>query len=71
MIINPSKKKVTIQHNKRGNNMKNKKWNIVNSDNRPVWIILFVSRNKDNKHLDHFHERRQAFISKEPFNSDP
>lgn len=49
--------------------MKNKKWNVVSSDNRPVWVILFISRNKDNKHLDHFHERRQAFISKEPFNS--
>lgn len=50
--------------------MKNKKWNIVNKDENPMHVVLFVSRNKDNKHIENHKERRKAFITKDPMNSD-
>ena len=30
---------------------------------KPVWGVMFVSRNKDNKNIDGFKERRQCFLS--------
>ncbi|MBP5773991.1 MAG: hypothetical protein J6W35_07955 [Eubacterium sp.] len=45
--------------------MKNKKWGTINSD-APVYVILFVSRNKDNTDVEGFVERRKSFISQQP-----
>lgn len=45
--------------------MKNKKWGTINSD-APVYVILFVSRNKDNADVKGFTERRKSFISQQP-----
>lgn len=42
--------------------MKNKKWGVVNSED-PIYVVLFVSRTKDNKHLSDFTERRKSFIT--------
>lgn len=32
-------------------------------DNDEIYVVLFVSRNKDNKHLENFKERRMSFIT--------
>lgn len=45
--------------------MKNKKWGTISSD-APVYVILFVSRNKDNTDVEGFIERRKSFISQQP-----
>lgn len=45
--------------------MQNKKWGIISSD-VPVYVILFVSRNKDNADVEGFTERRKSFISQQP-----
>lgn len=42
------------------------KWNRDEADidvNKPINVVLFVSRNKDNKHIDNFKERRNAFVT--------
>lgn len=42
------------------------KWNrgeAVTDPSTPVYVVLFVSRNKDNQHLENFHERRNAFVT--------
>ena len=44
--------------------MKNKKWGTISSD-APVYVILFVSRNKDNTDVEGFVERRKSFISQQ------
>lgn len=44
--------------------MKNKKWGTISSD-APVYVILFVSRNKDNTDVKGFVERRKSFISQQ------
>lgn len=31
--------------------------------NQPLKVVLFVSRNKDNKELENFKERREVFLS--------
>lgn len=41
----------------------NKVWGIDNKDNRPIRVCLLVSRNKDNKHLENFVERRRSFVT--------
>lgn len=41
--------------------MDNKKWGVVNSDDKLCYVVLFVSRSKDNKISD-FAERRKSFI---------
>ena len=41
----------------------NKSWGIDTQDNRPIRVCLFVSRNKDNKDVEDFVERRKAFIT--------
>lgn len=35
----------------------------ANSDNELLYVILFVSRNKDNQGIEGFKERRKAFLS--------
>lgn len=42
--------------------MNNKKWGVANSDSDLCYVILWVSRSKDNKDLPNFVERRKAFI---------
>lgn len=42
------------------------KWNrneAHNDPNHPINVVLFVSRNKDNKSLEDFKERRNAFVT--------
>jgi len=43
---------------------RNHKWNIHSKGTGPARIVLFVSRNKDNKHLENFKERRHSFITR-------
>ena len=38
---------------------KNKCWGIDTKDNKPIRVCLFVSRNKDNKRIENFVERRR------------
>ena len=42
---------------------KNKRWGIEIEDNKPVHVVLFISRNKDNKNVSGFIERRESFIT--------
>ena len=42
--------------------MDNKKWGVVNSDSDLCYVVLYVSRAKDNKELPDFVERRKSFI---------
>lgn len=50
--------------------MKNNKWNTKSTDDRDMHVVLFVSRNKDNKDLPDFTERRMSFVTKDALNSD-
>lgn len=43
--------------------MKNNKWSVESFSNKPIHVVLFCSRNKDNKHLPDFKERRTSFIT--------
>lgn len=54
---------------KKGDKMKNKKRDTKSIDDRPMNVVLFIARNKDNKHFEHHSERRHAFITKEPMDS--
>lgn len=41
-----------------------KKWNTIKeSTENNLYIVLFISRNKDNKDIKNFKERRKAFVS--------
>lgn len=42
--------------------MDNRKWGVVNSDSDLCYVILWVSRKKDNTQLENFVERRKSFI---------
>lgn len=42
---------------------KNKCWGINTQDDKPIRVCLFVSRNKDNKYVENFVERRKSFIT--------
>ena len=44
---------------------KNKIWGIKLKDDRPINVVLFISRNKDNKGIDNYKERRYSFITNE------
>lgn len=46
------------------------KWNKheITDENADIFIVLFVSRNKDNKHIDGFVERRKAFVTSQAAN---
>lgn len=50
--------------------MKNFKWSVVSFDSRPIYVVLFVSRKKDNKHIENFVERREAFITHHNWNDE-
>ena len=53
--------------------MDNKKWGIEHSESDLCHVVLFVSRNKDNNRegkVENFKERRRAFITDEPFDSE-
>ena len=43
--------------------MKNNKWSVESFNSKPIHVVLFVSRNKDNKDLENFSERRHSFLS--------
>ena len=45
--------------------MKNYKWN-TEKFSGDVYVVFFVSRNKDNKDVEGFKERRKAFVTPEP-----
>lgn len=42
---------------------KNKRWGIEPTNTDPVHVVLFISRKKDNKHIEGFTERRESFIT--------
>lgn len=49
--------------------MNNFKWSTESFNDKPINIVLFVSRNKDNKDVPNFVERRKSFITtKDVFN---
>ena len=50
--------------------MKNHKWGPQSFTNNPINIVLFVSRNKDNKDLEDFKERRYSFITHDVIGSE-
>ena len=50
--------------------MKNFCWGIKPFDDRPIYIVLFVSRNKDNLQIKDFKERRMSFITREEWDSE-
>ena len=35
----------------------------ITDENADIFVVLFVSRNKDNKHITDFVERRKAFVT--------
>ena len=41
----------------------NKKWGFTSANVKPLYGVFFCSRNKDNKDLENFSERRRAFLS--------
>ena len=43
--------------------MKNFKWGVTSFNEKPIYVVLFVSRNKDNKDIPNFVERRESFIT--------
>ena len=50
----------------------NHKWGVssfYNKDSSPVNVVLFISRNKDNKEVEGFKERRLSFITTESIDS--
>ena len=42
---------------------KNSMWGISMNDDKPIHVVIFVSRNKDNIDIEEFKERRHAFIT--------
>lgn len=50
--------------------MKNHKWGTQSFTDNPINIVLFVSRNKDNKDLEGFKERRYSFITPDAIDSE-
>lgn len=45
---------------------KNFKWRVESFNDAPIYVVLFVSRNKDNKDVKGFKERRHSFITRLP-----
>lgn len=43
--------------------MKNFKWGTESFNSKPIYVVLFVSRNKDNKDVPDFKKRRMSFIT--------
>lgn len=50
--------------------MKNKKWAVESINNNDTYVVLFISRTKDNKHVENFTERRRSFITKHTVNDE-
>lgn len=50
--------------------MKNSKWSTKSTYSSTVHVVLFVSRNKDNFNFPEFKERRKAFITELPADSE-
>lgn len=47
-----------------------KSWGFNLNNSKPIYVVLFVSRNKDNKDIPNFTERRMSFITTYEYNSD-
>lgn len=43
--------------------MKNSDWSVESFNSKPIHVVLFISRNKDNKDLENYKERRISFIT--------
>ena len=39
------------------------KWNSEDVSKEEIWTILFVSRNKDNRDVENFNQRKKSFVS--------
>lgn len=39
------------------------KWNLEDVRKEEIWTILFVSRNKDNRDVENFKQRKKSFVS--------
>ena len=39
------------------------KWNSKDVSKEEIWTILFVSRNKDNRDVENFNQRKKSFVS--------
>ena len=50
--------------------MKNFKWGTRSFSDEPIYVVLFVSRNKDNKDVEGFVERRKSFITHKDISLD-
>ena len=50
--------------------MKNHKWGTESFNSSPVHIVLFVSRNKDNRDIEGYKERRRSFITHDKMGSE-
>ena len=50
--------------------MKNSKWGTESFSDQSVHVVLFVSRNKDNKNIEGFKERRESFITNKDADSE-
>jgi hypothetical protein len=50
--------------------MKNYKWGTQSFNDGPINVVLFVSRNKDNKNVVGFKERHESFITHCPVDSE-
>ena len=43
--------------------MQNFKWSVESFNDSPIYVVLFVSRKKDNQNIEGFIERRESFIT--------
>ena len=50
--------------------MKNFKWGTTSFNESPIYVVLFVSRNKDNTCVENFVERRMSFITHDTLDSE-
>jgi len=50
--------------------MKNFLWGTESFNDTPIFVVLFVSRNKDNKDIEGFTERRMSFITHDAADAD-
>ena len=39
------------------------KWGFKVEESKDLYVVLFISRNKDNKDVENFKERRKSFIT--------
>lgn len=50
--------------------MKNNLWGTESFSEKPVHVVLFCSRNKDNQSIEGFKERRESFITNKEIDSE-